>query len=52
MVLDGLEHRLADRIRKRKSNGTVVYNPKINLIRYADDFAATGDSPETQGPRA
>jgi RNA-directed DNA polymerase len=47
MVLDGLEHRLADRIRKRKSNGTVVYNPKINLIRYADDFAVTGDSPET-----
>ena len=47
MVLDGLEQRLADRIRKRKSNGTVVHNPKINLIRYADDFVVTGDSPET-----
>jgi RNA-directed DNA polymerase len=47
MVLDGLEHRLKDRIRKRKSDGVVVYNPKINLIRYADDFVVTGDSPET-----
>jgi RNA-directed DNA polymerase len=47
MVLDGLEHRLADRIRKRWSNGRVVYNPKINFIRYADDFVVTGDSPET-----
>ena len=47
MVLDGLEQRLTERIRKRKSNGLVVYNPKINLIRYADDFVVTGDSPET-----
>jgi RNA-directed DNA polymerase len=48
MVLDGLEHRLADRIRQRKTtNGKVVYNPKINLIRYADDLVVTGDSPET-----
>jgi RNA-directed DNA polymerase len=47
MVLDGLEQRLADRIRVRKSNGAVVHNPKINLIRYADDFVVTGDSPET-----
>jgi RNA-directed DNA polymerase len=47
MVLDGLEQTLADRIRKKKSNGKVVYNPKINLIRYADDFAITGDSLET-----
>jgi RNA-directed DNA polymerase len=47
MVLDRLEDRLTERIRKRKSNGVVVYNPKINLIRYADDFVVTGDSPET-----
>lgn len=47
MVLDGLERRLADRIRQRKSNGVVVYNPKINFIRYADDFVVTGDSAET-----
>ena len=48
MVLDGLERRLAERIRQRKTtNGKVVYNPKINLIRCADDFVVTGDSPET-----
>jgi RNA-directed DNA polymerase len=47
MVLDGLEHTLKDRIRKRTAHGVVVYNPKINLIRYADDFVVTGDSPET-----
>jgi len=47
MVLDGLERRLTDCIRKRKANGRVMYNPKINLIRYADDFVVTGDSPET-----
>lgn len=47
MVLDGLERKLADRFRKRKSNGVVVYNPKINFIRFADDFVVTGDSSET-----
>lgn len=47
MVLDGLERRLADQIRKRKSNGKVVYNPKANFIRYADDFVITGNSAET-----
>lgn len=25
----------------------MIYNPKINFIRYADDFVVTGDSPET-----
>ncbi len=47
MVLDGLEKRLNDTIRKRKSNGKVIYNPMVNLIRYADDFIVTGDSKET-----
>jgi hypothetical protein len=47
LVLDGLERRLADRIRKRWSNGRVIYNPKINFIRYADHFVVTGASPET-----
>ena len=47
MVLDGLEHKLKVNIRKRKSNGRVAYQPKINLIRYADDFVVTGDSPAT-----
>jgi RNA-directed DNA polymerase len=47
MVLDGLEHKLTVNIRKRMSHGRVAYHPKINLIRYADDFVVTGDSPET-----
>jgi RNA-directed DNA polymerase len=47
MVLDGLERKLADQIRKRKSNGKVIYNPKVNFIRYADDFVITGNSAET-----
>jgi RNA-directed DNA polymerase len=47
MVLDGLEHKLKVNIRKRNSNGRVAYHPKINLIRYADDFVVTGDSPAT-----
>jgi RNA-directed DNA polymerase len=46
MVLDGLEQRLADAIRKRRSNGQVVFNPMVNLVRYADDFIVTGSSPE------
>lgn len=47
MVLDGLESRLAEVFRTRKSNGRVIYHPKVNFIRYADDFIVTGDSPET-----
>ncbi len=47
MVLDGLQTRLATAIRVRKSNGRVVHNPMVNLVRYADDFIVTGDSPET-----
>ena len=43
----GWNDELAERIRKRKVQRPVVYNPKINLIRYADDFVVTGDSPET-----
>lgn len=46
MVLDGLEGRLKDRFRERISKG-VTHNPKVNLIRYADDFVITGDSRET-----
>lgn len=47
MVLDGLEARLAEALRQRKRNGQVIYHPKVNLVRYADDFIVTGDSPET-----
>jgi RNA-directed DNA polymerase len=47
MVLDGLERQLDNAIRKRKCNGQVIYNPMVNLVRYADDFIITGESPET-----
>jgi RNA-directed DNA polymerase len=46
MVLDGLEERLARTIRRKKSGDKVVFNPKINLVRYADDFIITGSTPE------
>jgi len=47
MTLDGLERLLKQAFprkdfgRKRKK-----YNPKVNLVRYADDFIITGDSRE------
>jgi RNA-directed DNA polymerase len=43
MTLDGLEKRLAERFPKRSGKGPY---PKVNLIRYADDFIITGDSKE------
>ncbi len=46
MVLDGLEERLNRSIRQKKSNGNVIFNPMINLVRYADDFIITGSTPE------
>jgi RNA-directed DNA polymerase len=42
MVLDGLESRLSDIFRRRKRR----QNPKVHLIRYADDFVITGASKE------
>ncbi len=41
-ALDGLERLLRERFPKPKHG----YNPKVNLIRYADDFVVTGDSRE------
>jgi RNA-directed DNA polymerase len=46
MVLDGLEARLNSAIRQKKKDGNVVFNPMINLVRYADDFIITGSTPE------
>ncbi len=46
MVLDGLEERLARAIRRKKSNGKVIFSPMINLVRYADDFIVTGSTLE------
>jgi RNA-directed DNA polymerase len=41
MVLDGLE-KLLNRTFHRKTVAGTTINPKINLIRYADDFIITG----------
>ena len=46
LVLDGLEERLNRTIRQKKSNGNIIFNPMINLVRYADDFIVTGSTPE------
>jgi RNA-directed DNA polymerase len=46
MVLDGLEERLAHTFRRKKSNGNIIFNPMVNLVRYADDFIITGSTPE------
>ena len=45
MVLDGLERLLDETFRKKKVEGRVQL-PKINLVRYADDFIITGPSRE------
>lgn len=44
-VLDGLEPMLRERFKRYWKNGKMV-NPKVNLVRYADDFIITGDSKE------
>lgn len=43
MTLDGLEARLREKYAKRDKTG---HNAKVHLIRYADDFIATGASHE------
>jgi len=45
MTLDGLERLLNDRFKTRMIR-TVTVNPKVNLVRYADDFIITGASKE------
>lgn len=46
MVLDGLESLLAEKFPKRKGVYKDYDAPKVNLIRYADDFVITGRSKE------
>ena len=47
MALDGLEHALHRAFpRKDLGPGRGKYNPKVNLVRYADDFVITGISKE------
>ena len=41
LVLDGLERLLKERVRVKRLDGR-LHNPKVNLVRYADDFIITG----------
>lgn len=45
MVLDGLEKAILAKYHRRKVNKT-TYSPKVNFVRYADDFIVTGESKE------
>jgi RNA-directed DNA polymerase len=45
LTLDGLGRLLRDTFRPRKAKGKTS-NPKVHLVRYADDFIITGDSKE------
>lgn len=44
MVLNGMQTMLSERFKVRM--GKNYYNPKINLVRYADDFIVTGKDKE------
>ena len=45
LTLDGLERLLKAAFRPRRVHGK-THNPKVNLVRYADDFIITGNSKE------
>ncbi len=45
MVLDGLEEKLLEKYHKTKIKGK-AYFPKVNFVRFADDFIVTGENPE------
>jgi RNA-directed DNA polymerase len=44
MTLDGLEMLLAKHFPRQKPKDSKRRRPKVNLVRYADDFIITGDS--------
>ena len=46
MTLDGLEILLAQHFPRHGRKDGKVWRPKVNLVRYADDFIITGDSQE------
>ena len=46
MTLDGLQTILGEKYRRKSINGK-DYSPKVNLVRYADDFIITGRDKET-----
>lgn len=44
MTLDGLQELLAQKYKPRRVKGTrKIYYPKVNLVRYADDFIITSE---------
>jgi RNA-directed DNA polymerase len=45
MTLDGIQKILNEKYKMKKINGK-HYNPKVNLIRYADDFIITAENKE------
>ncbi len=45
MVLDGLEKVIKEKYHRRKIGGK-TYFPKVNFVRFADDFIVTGETPE------
>lgn len=45
MTLDGMQTMLAEKFYRKSVKGEVYY-PKVNLVRYADDFIITGRSKE------
>ncbi len=47
LTLDRLEQLLKQTFRLRKIAGK-MHNPKVNFVRYADDFIITGGSKELQ----
>jgi len=46
LTLNGLERLLKATFRMRRVGGGKTYNPKVNLVIYADDFIITGSSKE------
>jgi RNA-directed DNA polymerase len=44
LTLDGLEKRLSERFPREKWKDGKIWRPKVNLVRYADDFIITGVS--------
>ena len=46
LTLDGLEKLLAEHFPRQKWKDGGKWSPKVNLVRYADDFIITGDSKE------
>ena len=45
-TLDGMERLVKEKYRKRPAGKGKVYCPKVNLIRYADDFVVTAENRE------